>query len=319
MERNIKSWFLSHARKLPWREERSAYRVWVSEMMLQQTQVSVVIPYFERWMREFPTIEALAQAPLEKVLKLWEGLGYYSRARSLHEGAKMICAEFGGELPQSKEALLKIRGIGPYTQGAIRSFAFQQKAAAVDGNVVRVLSRYFMESRPKEIETRAVEVLPDEEPWVVAEGLIELGATVCKKRPDCSACPIKEGCLAYRHQRVEEFPKKIARPKTTILHRTVAVMRCGELFAIQKSRELYEFPFVEEKGDVVALFKREGIVLTHRQLLPEQEHSFTRYRAFLYPHLVESHTRDPRYRWERLERLKQLPFSAGHKRVLATL
>ncbi|NRA90187.1 MAG: A/G-specific adenine glycosylase, partial [Simkaniaceae bacterium] len=138
----IRKWFFKNRRNLPWRENPSPYEVWVSEIMLQQTQVSVVVPYFERWMNIFPTIEKLAGAPLEKVIKAWEGLGYYSRARNLHEGAKYLMEENGGELPSSAAELEKVKGIGPYTVGAILSFAYKQKRAAVDGNVLRVLARY---------------------------------------------------------------------------------------------------------------------------------------------------------------------------------
>jgi A/G-specific adenine glycosylase len=144
-ERTLQSftqWFKVNKRSFPWRENTSPYEVWVSEVMLQQTQASVVISYYLAWMKEFPNIDSLAQAPLEQVLKVWEGLGYYSRARRLHEAAKIISQQHGGILPKDENTLKTIPGIGPYTLGAIRSFAFHQKAAAVDGNVMRVLSRF---------------------------------------------------------------------------------------------------------------------------------------------------------------------------------
>ena len=134
--KKLKQWFINEKRDLPWRENPSPYAVWVSEMMLQQTQVSVVIPYFMRWMDRFPSIRALASADISEVIKVWEGLGYYSRARYLHEGARYIVEHFGGELPSDEESLKKIKGIGPYTIGAIRSFAFHQRTSAVDGNVM---------------------------------------------------------------------------------------------------------------------------------------------------------------------------------------
>src|SRR3990167_4180187 len=140
---SLKRWFFINRRILPWRENPSPYEVWVSEVMLQQTRVSVVIPYFNRWMKHFPTISDLAKASIEAIIKVWEGLGYYSRARNLHEGAKYLLQFHAGELPDSPEHLKKVRGLGPYTIGAIRSFAFKQKAAAIDGNVLRVIARYF--------------------------------------------------------------------------------------------------------------------------------------------------------------------------------
>ena len=137
----LKKWFLSNRRPLPWRENPSPYEVWVSEVMLQQTQVGVVIPYFKRWMQTFPTISTLARAPIEQVIKLWEGLGYYSRARNLHAGARYLLEFHGAELPDDPVALSRVKGVGPYTRGAILSFAFKQRAAAVDGNVLRVMAR----------------------------------------------------------------------------------------------------------------------------------------------------------------------------------
>ena len=157
--------------------------------MLQQTQVSVVIPYFDRWMNRFPTLRHLAKATLDEVIKEWEGLGYYSRARNLHEGARYVLEKHEGILPETREELQKIKGLGPYTIGAIRSFAFHHKAAAVDGNVIRVLARYFKIeddiAKPKTIQMirdRAEAILPEIEPWIVAEALIELGATLCTKK-----------------------------------------------------------------------------------------------------------------------------------------
>lgn len=140
----LKHWFEENKRNFPWRGKPSPYAVWVSEVMLQQTQASVVVPYFERWIVRFPSIEVLASASIEEVIKLWEGLGYYSRARSLHEGAKFLVEHHNGTLPSDPIALAKVKGLGPYTIGAILSFAFHQKAAAIDGNVTRVMSRFFL-------------------------------------------------------------------------------------------------------------------------------------------------------------------------------
>ena len=140
---HLKRWFLDQKRDFPWRENPSPYAVWVSEVMLQQTQAAVVISYFERWMQRFPTIQALADAPLEDVIKEWEGLGYYARARNLHAGARYVVENYEGQLPANAEQLYKIKGLGHYTVGAILSFAFQQRKAAVDGNVLRVLARYY--------------------------------------------------------------------------------------------------------------------------------------------------------------------------------
>jgi A/G-specific adenine glycosylase len=251
-------WFLQEQRDLPWRRERSPYAVWVSEMMLQQTLVAVVIPYFERWMKRFPSIKHLAEAPLDEVLKVWEGLGYYSRARYLHQGAKHIVEHHKGVFPSSPEDLKKIKGLGPYTVGAIRSFAFQHRVPAVDGNVVRVLTRFFMIkediSKPSTMRTIwefAEKILPEKDPWVVNEALIELGATVCKKQPQCHACPLKQGCQAYSHGIAVDLPYKSAKIKYESLFRAVPVVQWNNKLLVKRGEkgkimsDLYEFPYFE--------------------------------------------------------------------------
>ncbi len=318
----LKKWFLENGRELAFRKERTAYRVWVSEVMLQQTQASVVVPYFERWMEAFPTVEALASAPIEQVLKLWEGLGYYSRARNLHKGAQEIVRL--GAFPKDLES---ISGIGPYTAGAIRSFAFKERAAAVDGNVLRVMSRFLGEGgeidKPhvRKKLTEAVEAfLPEEEPWVAMEALIELGALVCQKRPKCSGCPLQGGCQAFRHGL--ELPKRSPRAKTIFLERTVAVIECeGFLFVKQGERgqvmaDLYEFPYLE--GNRVWTDFDLGLKLEYVKALPEEKHSFTKYRVTLYPHFLRAKMRSNEG-WKKREELGKLPFSSGHKRIYENL
>ncbi|MCH9610551.1 MAG: Adenine DNA glycosylase [Chlamydiales bacterium] len=284
--------------------------------MLQQTQASVVIPYFERWMEAFPTIEALAKAPVEHVLKLWEGLGYYSRARNLHKGAKEIVS-LGG----FPEDLQSISGIGPYTAGAIKSFAFHQKAAAVDGNVLRVMARYLGEEgeidKPavRKKLTQAVEdLLPNEEPWVVMEALIELGALVCQKKPKCSNCPLRSQCQSFRHGL--NLPNRSPRVKITKLERTVAVIECDGYLLLKKGdpgrvmADLFEFPYLEGRRDP-ADFGRD---LDYVGPLLVQKHSFTRYRVTLYPHHFVASSRKGEG-WKKREEVGTLPFSSGHKRV----
>ncbi len=301
--------------------------------MLQQTQVAVVIPYFLRWMEAFPTIEALASAPIERVLKIWEGLGYYARARHLHEAARFVMARYQGELPSDPEKLAEIKGLGPYTQGAIRSFAFKQKAAAVDGNVLRVLCRYFAIDEPvdrpktrEKITKLAEACLPDDEPWLVSEGLIELGATVCKKTPLCNQCPLMKECLAYRHKKTEELPARLPRKAATLLSRYVAVVEFEGKILIRRGEkgkvmaDLYEFPYLEKKGDVKEMFEDElSLPLEYRHPLPEQRHTFTRFRVHLFPHVLRAGREDARFEWAERTRLLELPFSSGHRRVLNEL
>lgn len=331
----LKEWFLENRRSLPWREEPTPYRVWISEVMLQQTQVAVVIPYYNKWMESFPSIEALAKAPIEHVLKCWEGLGYYSRARNLHQAAAYILKYYGGELPSQSEELSQIKGIGSYTQGAIRSFAFRQKAVAVDGNVRRVLSRFLAleenvdtSSASKLLHEFMENILPDEEPWLVTEGLIELGATICMKKAKCQECPLIHQCAAFRHHLQDLLPKKKPRPATILLNRQVAVIINRGHYLLQKGErgrvmaDLYEFPYLEAETEQGIKEKFEvllNVELKYIKPLPFQHHGFTRYRVRLFPHLMEASQLSDRYLWKKKEELSFLPFSSGHKRVLKTL
>jgi A/G-specific adenine glycosylase len=332
----LREWFLENRRLLPWRKlPPTPYQVWISEIMLQQTQVAVVIPYFERWMNLFPTIESLAQAPLEKVIKCWEGLGYYSRARNLLKGANYIVEHHRGEFPSRKEEIAKIPGIGPYTLGAICSFAFHQKEAAVDGNVLRVLSRFKGFSEPidttegkRTLNRYADEILPDEEPWIVAEALIELGALVCMKRPNCGKCPLKKGCFAYQNQLQHILPNKRKGQTITPLFRHVAVIQSQGKFLIQKREsgqvmaDLYEYPYLEMDPyiDPKAEFEEKlGLSLNHIQSLAIQKQAFTRYRVELFPHLYTTDYPLPPYIWKSEEELEHLPFSSGHRKILRTI
>ena len=303
---SLRTWFLNNRRDLPWRNDPTPYQVWVSEIMLQQTQVSVVIPYYNRWLETFPTIQTLASAPESQVIKLWEGLGYYSRARNLHKGAQYIVEHHQGKLPSDPQELLKIPGIGPYTQGAILSFAFHQKAPAIDGNVKRVLSRYQLSPEITHVD------LPDHRPWEVMEGLIELGALVCTKQPTCDQCPLYSTCKARSQGRQLDFPPKKKRPKTTHLQRKVQVILADDHLLVRKippgqvMAGLYEFPY-----DPLSLN------LEKVKELPEVTHTFTRYKAKLTPTLYRAERKKlPSHCWVSLQEIKTLPFSSGHKKVL---
>lgn len=333
----LKSWFNTEKRELPWRKNLSPYAVWVSEVMLQQTQVDVVIPYFLRWMTHFPTIQDLANAPLAEVIKLWEGLGYYSRARNLHAGAKQVLEQFAGKIPISKKELLTIKGLGPYTVGALLSFAFHQKTAAVDGNVIRVLSRHFQiedeVKKPavlKKIWQLAENLLPEDEHWVVNEALIELGATICQKKPHCSQCPIRSSCMSYLNGKATILPMKAPRKATIFLKRLVAVIVHQNHVLLQRGEPgkimegLHEFPYFEDKGfkNPVAQIQEElGISVKLVQVLPEQKHSFTSYSAHLFPYLLEVDEKKnfSNLFWMPLSKIPSLAFSSGHRRVLKNL
>jgi len=329
---------LANKRELPWRNTTDPYAIWVSEVMLQQTQAAVVIPYFERWMATFPSVQALAEAPLDKVIKAWEGLGYYSRARNLHEGAKWISNELDGRLPDCEEGLARIKGLGPYTIGAILSFAFHQKKAAVDGNVMRVLSRFFhieedisKSATQKKLRGLAESLLPDEEPWAVAEGLIELGATVCQKKARCGECPLKSACLSFRHQSMDRLPLNGKKIKTEQLYRAVAIIEHGGCYLVKKGQkgkimsDLTEFPYLEIPHDrgisipsfVSLIHKEWGLTVQALGPLETVIHGFTRFQARLDPVRFQCLVRQPMlgFEWESIETLQQRAFSSGHRRI----
>lgn len=324
----LKNWFLFERRELPWRQSTDPYAVWISEIMLQQTQVSVVKEYYSRWMARFPTVGALAEAPFEKVIKLWEGLGYYNRVRHLHDAARLVHKKYDGKLPSSKEELSQIKGLGPYTIGAILSFAFHQKAAAVDGNTIRVLARYFgigedvkKSGTIKKIWAVAEEILPNQEPWLIVEALIELGAMVCKRDPLCTACPLRKQCSAKVQGLQSVLPKKGKKVEITILLREVHVIFCGDELLVKKGKageimaDLYEFPYLEktQEGKFPFNFPAEKI-----KDLASVVHSFTRYRAELYPTLWKTSEKRsvPGCQWIAWKEVEKLPFSSGHKKIL---
>lgn len=327
----LKDWFQKNARDLPWRNNPTPYAVWISEIMLQQTQVTVVKDYFVRWMDRFPSVSDLAEAPLEEVIKMWEGLGYYSRARNIHTAAQFIVEKHHGVLPSSKELLAEMKGIGPYTIGAILSFAFHKKAAAVDGNVIRVLSRYYGISEDvqkaatlKKIWTLAEEILPNSQPWLVVEGLIELGAMVCKKEANCWACPLLTGCVSYKQGTQAELPKKSKKVEITPLSREVFVISHEGSFLLKKESEgkimagLYEFPYKERRKEAAFPFP---FMAKKIRNLAEVNHSFTRFKVRLFPAIWEAEEKVdlPDYIWVRKDQIHQFPFSSGHRKILKNL
>lgn len=214
-------WYAENKRDLPWRKTRDPYKIWVSEIMLQQTRVDTVIPYYERFLSKFPTLDALAEAPEEEVLKSWEGLGYYSRARNLHAAVKEVKAKYNSKVPDQPESFRTLKGVGPYTAGAVLSIAFNKPEPAVDGNVLRVMSRYFLiekdiakSSTRVHMENIVREIIPRKDAGSFNQALMELGAVVCTPRsPQCGQCPVMEYCGAYQEGKEESLPVKTkARP-----------------------------------------------------------------------------------------------------------
>ncbi len=262
----LRSWFLRQRRHFPWRELATPYSVWISEIMLQQTRADVVVPYFQRWLKQFSNVHALARASLESVIKAWEGLGYYSRARNIHKTAKQIVEEFGGVLPDNESDLLKLNGIGPYTAAAIASFAHHQRAAPLDGNALRVLARWWavqddvtLPGTKREMQRAILKMLPISRPWEIAEALIELGALVCKKsNPDCALCPLQGTCAAFQQGLVNCLPVKAPRKKCEKLTRLALIIEGSvkgeQCILVQRRlahgvmRDLWEFPYTQLQG-----------------------------------------------------------------------
>lgn len=253
-------WYASSHRQLPWREEPTPYRVWVSEIMLQQTRVQAVIPYYERFLSLFPDVQALAAAPQEQLLKSWEGLGYYSRARNLQKAAQLICEQFGGRFPETYEEWLSLPGIGPYTAGAVCSIALGLPVPAVDGNVLRVFSRLLAleediaSSTVKRDMTRlAAAILPGQFPGAFNQALMELGATVCLpgKNPLCSVCPLSDHCQAFSEQNQALFPLKSPKKPRKIQPITVFLLQYQDRWALVRRPDegllagLWEFPHTD--------------------------------------------------------------------------
>lgn len=332
-------WFAGNARDLPWRRTTSPYAIWVSEIMLQQTQVKTVIPYFERWMKALPGVRALAEADLDLVLKLWEGLGYYTRARNLQKAAQIIMRDHGGRFPENFEAVLALPGIGRYTAGAVCSIAFGQPTPILDGNVVRVLSRLFGVVTPAK-EKRTVETL-----WGLAEALVrsvpesssefnqslmELGATVCLPRqPLCGQCPVRELCFALREGKVESLPNVAAGPAATLRRVHAFVLETGGKFLLVRRPEgtvnggLWEFPNIEvapgsdPKASARGLFGVEPLSI---ELAHQVRHTITRYRITVDVFHVRT-ARRPKpakpdaFQWTGRDGLESLAFPSAHRQI----
>ena len=286
------SWYDAHARTLPWRGIHNAYHTWVSETMLQQTRVETVLSYYERFLSRFPTVEALAAAREDEVLKLWEGLGYYRRAANLHKGARQVAAEYGGELPQDVDTLKKISGIGEYTAGAIASIAFDQRVPAVDGNVIRVVSRVRgirenvgVPSVRRRLQQEAAALVPQARPGDFNQAMMDLGATVCVPgTPSCERCPVAALCDAYHAGDAEELPELPRRNPPREIDYDLCLIFSGNRVLMRQRTErmlqgLWVFPMLEEHHPLRQLpglvRRRLGLTVSAPEAVGEARHVFT--------------------------------------------
>jgi A/G-specific adenine glycosylase len=280
----IMAWYADHQRELPWRQTRDPYAIWLSEIILQQTRVAQGLPYFERLITAFPTVRDLAEAPEATLLRLWQGLGYYSRARNLQKAAQMVMRDFKGSFPQTYDEIILLPGVGPYTAAAIASFAFNEAKAVVDGNVFRVLSRVFAvetdiaSSAARGIFTElAQSLIPTEDPAGFNQAIMEFGALQCTPAPDCAVCPLQVFCQSNKEHRVAEFPVKSKKTKVKEIEMNYLVIeQNGQLLVRERTgngiwRGLWEFYLLDEQADGLP-FPRQALksppvhLLSHRKI-----------------------------------------------------
>ena len=298
-------WYRENKRILPWRDKGNAYYTWVSEIMLQQTRVEAVKPYFERFITELPDVESLADCPQEKLLKLWEGLGYYNRVRNMQEAAQTVKKEYNGRLPEDYQALLSLKGIGSYTAGAIASIAYGINVPAVDGNVLRVISRITESAEDisrqavrKKIEQQLQEIMPEECPGDFNQALMELGAVVCipNGKAKCGECPVASVCLAYRHDKVDSLPVKAPKKARMLEDRTVFIIQDGECTAIRKRPEkgllagLYELPNIQghlKREEALLYVEKMGLDPLYIEKLPPAKHIFSHIEWHMKGYVIE--------------------------------
>lgn len=341
------TWFGQHARLLPWRGQRDPYIIWVSEIMLQQTRVETVIPYYERWVERFPDLFTLANADVQEVLSAWEGLGYYRRARDLHRAAQIVVKEHNGSLPPNAASLRKLPGIGRYTAGAIAAFAFGLDEPVLDGNIKRVLSRVF--NMRESIRSSAGERklwgivsshLPPGHASDYNQALMDLGATICTPHnPDCTSCPLNEMCIAFADNLQDELPVKPA--KEQIPHHTASaavIHRENRVLIAQRPSNgllgsMWEFPGARLKPgeDRLTCLKREifedlGIHIQVERDIGEYRHTYTHFRVTLHAYLCSlqngselSSQPERKLRWAAVSELSGYPMGKIDRQIASRL
>jgi A/G-specific adenine glycosylase len=347
LDRQLLTWYRRNQRSLPWRETNDPYRIWISEIMLQQTQVDTVIPYYHRFLKAFPTVSSLARASLQDVLKAWENLGYYSRARNIHAAARVIVEKFGGRIPENLEEIKTLPGIGQYTAGAILSIAYGHALPAVDGNVRRILCRLFAIRKPvddareqKQLQTLAASLIPFKHPGDFNQALMDLGATICKaKNPDCARCPIANLCQARLHDLQNVLPITRKAPAIPRRQAATAVVRNskGMLLVVQRPASgllasLWKLPggFIKSDEDAEKSLRHNvkeelGISIQVGKPLASVNHTYTHFRLTLQAYECRLLKGVPKpigcqnWRWASLTDLKKLPLSKIDRMILAEI
>ena len=339
--RNLLEWFKTHRRQLPWRETKNPYHIWVSEVMLQQTQAKKVVEYYENFVNRFPTLQHLAMAELDDVLKQWEGLGYYARARNLRKAAKVVVEQMDGEVPSDYAVFRGLPGVGDYTAAAVQSIAFDRPYAVVDGNVKRVVARLFLIDSPvnqsgaaKIFQAKADSLLDSNAPGRFNQAMMELGSKICRpKSPLCVVCPVSEFCCTFRTARQDEFPIRIKSKPTPEYHIAVGVVYNENYVLITQRKAdgllggLWEFPGGKVKSDETAeaacvreIQEEVGLSVERINFLTRVNHAYSHFKIVV--DVFRCHYRAGEvilngpvdYRWIRLEEIDQYPFPrANHK------
>ena len=339
------SWYRTQGRDLPWRRSRNPYKIWVSEIMLQQTQVKTVIPYYERWLEAFPTVQDLAAASQQSVLKLWEGLGYYARARNLHAAAQQVVNEFNSAFPQTLEGAIALKGIGRTTAGGILSAAFNQPVAILDGNVKRVLSRLVALPVPpskalNQLWTLSEQVLDRQHPRDFNQAFMDLGATLCTRHhPACLLCPWQSRCAAYNQNAVSRFPMTDSKKPVPHKHIGVAVISDGQgkILIDRRKQEgllggLWEFPGgkIEPGESVEECVSREikeelGIEIAVGDRLITIEHAYTHFKVTLNVFNCTHLSGEPQpiecdeVKWVTLDEIDEYPFPKANGQIIEAI
>lgn len=339
-------WYRRNRRDLPWRRLKDPYAIWISELMLQQTQVVTVMPYYRRFIQRFPTIEKLAFAREDEVIKMWEGLGYYRRARYAHRAAQIIMHEYGGQFPDSYDTLRKLPGFGAYTTGAVLSIAFNQPYPAVDGNVLRVMARLMGLLRPVQqgavrsaIREAVNELLKNTSPSDVNQALMELGALICRpKKPLCEECPLQNHCKAFRRKMTDRIPtKKNLKTKRTEPVAVGIIYRRNQCLIGQRSPDkilggLWEFPGGRIKAEespeqacVREVREETGLKVIARECLFKKKHHYSHYAVDLHFFLCSLKTRGcparlrKPWKWVDLEDLDRYAFPSSTRQAIKVL
>lgn len=343
LQSDLLTWYDQHKRDMPWRDCGDPYKIWLSEIMLQQTRVDQATPYFNRFVERFPTVHDLAEADQQEVLKVWEGLGYYSRARHLHDAAQLVVDEFDGKVPDTWDDITELKGVGPYTASAILSIAFQKKYAVVDGNVIRVLSRYLgIEDDVRATKTKnaiqeaADELIPEDRPGDFNQALMEVGATICTpSNPDCEKCPLQGGCVAHKTVKTDEIPYKSPKKKRPHHQIGVGIVMNEDkevLIALRPEDAMlggmWEFPGGKQEEDeemeqtVIRELKEElGVDVAITKPFMKLDHAYSHFKITMHAYLCELVDGKPNpqssqeIKWISIDELEDYPFPKANRQL----